>query len=200
MQRHLQFSLTRVLAGLAIAVVVSIACAVVIHLSGNNARPVVELAGCLGLGAALSMAVPQLLHARPWHRSWRRPLRAYWAKAKAALFVPRRLQFSVQSGLIYLTVLCLWLGYCVDRLHRLRDAADVISRAGGRVAYDSREPFVRVRSVGIARRGGPWDDGTIRRLLPHIRALNPRRIVVGGMASERIAAVVVYPNRSRLGG
>jgi hypothetical protein len=185
MHRHLQFSLTRVFASLAIAVLVSVSCVATIHFSGGNVRPIIEFAACLGVGGALSMTVPRLWQARG-RPTWNRPFRSCWAQTKTALFAPRRLQFSVQSGLIYLTVLCFWLGYCVDRLHRYRSAADAIVRAGGRISYESREPFIRVRTVGIARRGGPWDDDTIRRLLPHIRALEPRRIVVGSLASQAI--------------
>jgi hypothetical protein len=189
MYRHLQFSLTRLLAYLAIGVLVSVACVAAIHVSGGNVRPIIEFGVCLGIGGALSMTVPPLWQARG-RGLLRRPVRSYLAQARAALFAPRRLQFSVQSGLIYLTVLCVWLGYCVDRLHRYRSAADVIVRAGGRVSYESREPFMRVRTVGIARRGGPWDDDTIRGLLPHIHALEPRRIVVGSLASQAMVAQI----------
>ena len=193
MHRQLAISPTRVLAGLAIAVVISVACAVAIHLGGGNVQPVVELGLCLGTATALSMTVPHLLGA--WKTTMlgsllRRPIRAHLATIRAVLFEPRRLQFSVQAGLIYLTVVCIWLGFCVNRVHRLRDAAQAIEQAGGRVVYDSTEPFIKVRTVAIARRGAPWDDATIRRLLPHIRSLKPRRIVVGSMASEAIVAEI----------
>jgi hypothetical protein len=186
--QHVQFSLTRVGIGLVIAVVVSLPCAMLIFFNGGDVRPVVEFAVCLGIGAALSMVVPELL--RAWRRqtSLRRPLRTYWTTAKSVLFTPRRFQFSVQSGLIYLTVVCCWLGFCVDRLHQTRAAAAEIVKSGGRVSYQSREPFLRVRAVSIARQGGPWDDDAIRRLFPHIHVLNPRRIVVGTLASKTIVA------------
>ena len=189
MHRHLQFSLTRVVAGLVIALLVSVACVAMIHFNDGNVRPIVEFTLCLGTGGALSLTLPQLWRARGREVS-RRPYRWYLAQARAALFARRRLQFSVQSGLIYLTVLCCWLGYCVDRVHRYRRAADAVVRAGGRVSYESREPFVRVRTVGIARRDGPWDDDTIRRLLPHIRVLQPRRIVIGSLASPTIVTQI----------
>jgi hypothetical protein len=206
MHRHLQFSLTRVVASLAIAVFVSVSCVAMIHFNGGNVRPIIEFAVCLGIAGALSMTVPPLWRARG-RGAMRRPFRAYLAQARATLFAPRRLQFSVQSGLIYLTVLCFWLGYCVDRLHRYRSAAEAIVRAGGRISYESREPFIRVRTVGIARRGGPWDDETIRGLIPHIRALEPRRIVVGSLASQASVAQITaeFPGvelviRARPGG
>jgi hypothetical protein len=196
MHRHLQFSLKRVLCCLAIAVLTSIACAAAIHANGGNVRPIVELAACLGVGAVLSIVVPELLQAPQQAERLQRPRWTYWAKVKSVLFTPRRLQFSVRSGLIYLTVICCWLGYCVDRLHRFRHAAAAIVQSGGRVSYESREPFVRVRTVGIARQGGPWDDDAIRRLLPHIHVLDPRRIVVGNLASETVIAEIEaeFPN------
>jgi hypothetical protein len=187
MRRHLQFSLTRVFVCLTIAALVSVARVATIHFNGGNGRPIVELAVCLGIGGALSLILPPLWRGRGVSRH---SFRSYLAQARAALFAPRRLQFSVQSGLIYLTVLCCWLGYCVDRLHRYHSAADAIVRAGGRVSYESREPFIRVRTVGIARGGGPWDDETVRRLLPHIRVLEPRRIMVGSLASPTIIAQI----------
>lgn len=184
MHQQLQVSVTRVATGLAIAVLLAIGFALLIHFNGGDARPIAEPALCLGVGALLSMILPTLVNIRGWQPPWRRPLRTYWAKTKSVLLMPRRLQFSVRSGLIYLTVFCCWLGFCVDRVHRLRYAAAAIVLAGGRVSYQSREPFVRVRSVGIARQTGRWDDQSIRRLVPHIRVLEPRRIVVGTLASE----------------
>ena len=184
MHGQLQFSLTRVVAGLAMAVFLAVGFALLIHFNGGDVRPIVEPALCLGAGAMLSMLLPSFLNTRLWQRPLSHPLRTYWARLKAVLFTPRRLQFSVRSGPIYLTVFCCWLGYCVDRVHRVRHAAAVIVQAGGRVSYQSREPFVRVRAVGIARQPGRWDNESIRRLLPHIRALQPRRIVVGSLASE----------------
>lgn len=188
--QYLQFSLTRVATGLVVAIVVSVPCAMLIFFNGGDVRPVVEFAVCLGIGAALSMIVPELIGARRLQVSLRRPLWTYWTKLKSVFFTPRRFQFSVQSGLIYLTVFCCWFGFCVNRLHQVRAAAAEIVKSGGRVSYQSREPFLRVRSVGIARQGGPWDDDTIRRLFPHIRVLNPRRIVVGTLASKTIVTAI----------
>ena len=193
MNRPLPFSLTRVVVGLAIAVVTAVACAAVIHISGGKVWPLVELAVCIGVGAALSMAAPHLflaMNVRRLKTLVRRPLRIHVAAAKNVLLTPRRLQFSVQAGLIYLTVFCLWLGIMVDRTHRAEVATRAIEQAGGRVVYDFPRIFGDVRTVAIARRDAPSDDATLLGLVPHIRSLRPRRIVIGSQASSTVVAEI----------
>ena len=191
MHAFLRFSPWRVACSLAIALVVAVPCALAIFYDRGSARPLIELPIALAAGAVVSMVAPQMLKASrrdAWGAFVRRPLKSHFSAVLQTLLAPRRLQFSVRAGLIYLTAVCLWLGLAVNRIHTVRSAARTIELAGGRVSYASPGLFRTVRNVGIARRGGPWDDATIRRLIPAIRTLNPRRIVVGALASEEIVA------------
>lgn len=188
MYEYVRFSPWRVACCLAIAAAVAVPCALAIYFDRGSVWPLVELPFFLAAGAVLSMAVPQVAKASAWGAVARRPVKSHLSAAIKVLVTPRRFQFSVRAGLIYLTAVCLWLGLSVNRIHTLRTAARLIEQTGGRVSYDSPGFFRSVRSVGLARRDGPWDDATIRRLIPAIRTLNPRRIVIGSLASEEIVA------------
>lgn len=189
MYRHLPFSPIRVLGSVIVAFVIASACTAGIHFSGGKVWPLVELAVCCATAAALALSAPHFgaaLKSRRLKHLVRRPLKSHLTTAKDLLLTPRRLQFSVQAGLIYLSVLCLWLGFSVNRMHRLEMAAKVIEQAGGRVTYDSPRMFGEVRAVFIARRSAPADDATLLGLIPHVRALRPRRIIIGSRASATV--------------
>lgn len=193
MYHRLPLSPTRVLCSLAISVVIAVACVAVIHVAGGNLRPLVELFCFAAIGGVLAMLTPHLpsvIHAN-WlaslePHSWKMHLK----HARELLLAPRRLQFSVQVGLVYLSVFCLWLGVNVNRGHRCEVAARAIERAGGRVSSDSPRMLGQVRSVSIARRDAPFDDVTLLGLIPHIHALQPRRIVIGSRASSTVIATM----------
>jgi hypothetical protein len=191
MNRRLPFSPLRLLSGVIIAFVIAAACTSGIHFLGGGVRPLVELVVCCGMAAVVALAAPHLdvvVNPRRLRRLLRRPFKSHLTTARDLLFVPRRLQFSVQAGLIYLSVLCLWLSLSVNRMHRQEVATRAIEEAGGRVAYDSLRIFGDVRAVSIARRSAPADDATLLGLIPHIRSLRPRRIVIGSQASSSVVA------------
>lgn len=181
----------RVLGGLGVALVIAAACTAGIHVSGGRVRPLVELVLWCATAAAFALAAPHLraaMNSRRLRLLARRPLKTHLTTAKNLLLAPRRLQFSVQAGLIYLSVICLWLSLGVNRMHRLEVAARAVEQAGGRVAYDSPRIFGDVRAVSLARRSAPADDATLLGLIPHIRSLGPRRIVIGSRASSTVVS------------
>ncbi|HVX16356.1 MAG TPA: hypothetical protein VHC22_34540 [Pirellulales bacterium] len=193
MYHRLPLSPTRVLCWLAISSVIAVATVALIHVAGGNLRPLVELFCCAALGGVLSLLVPHLSSAinPDWlaslgRHSWKMHLK----NVGELLLAPRRLQFSVQAGLVYLTVFCLWLGVNVNRGHRCEVAARAVEQAGGRVFFDSPRMLGQVRAVSIARRDGPSDDTTLLGLIPQIHTLRPRRIVVGNKASSTVIAAI----------
>lgn len=191
MYRRVPFSPIRVLVGLTMALVIAAACTAGIHFSGGRMRPLIEVAVWCGIAGALALAAPHLrvaLNSNRLKLLVRRPFKGHLMTARHLLLAPRRLQFSVQTGLIFLSVICLWLSLCVNRVHRVEAAARAIEQVGGRVAYDSPRIFGEVRAVSIARRSAPADDATLLGLIPHIRSLRPRRIVIGSRASSTVVA------------
>ncbi|MEX2121868.1 MAG: hypothetical protein WD847_19970 [Pirellulales bacterium] len=76
---------------------------------------------------------------------------------------PRRwFQFSLQSSLILLTVLGIWLGIQVNRAQRQQQAVVAIQRLGGQLRYDYEVPALVGKSTWIHERSGTtW----LRRLI-----------------------------------
>lgn len=73
----------------------------------------------------------------------------------------RRLQFSLRTLLVALTIISIWLGIEINADRRKREAVDAIQAAGGKVFYDYQLRF----PGGFARNADPNAPRWLRKLL-----------------------------------